>query len=44
MGVKTLHFKTSPQKEEYEIGTFITPFVSVCALALLSRYVLKKEV
>jgi len=29
MGVKTLHFKTSPQKEEYEIGTFITPFVGI---------------
>jgi hypothetical protein len=28
-GVKFLHFKTSPQKEEYEIGTFITPFVGV---------------
>lgn len=27
MGVKALHFKTSPQKEEYMIGTFITPFV-----------------
>lgn len=26
MGVKTLHFKTSPYQEEYEIGTFITPF------------------
>jgi len=25
-GVKTLHFKTSPYQEEYEIGTFITPF------------------
>jgi hypothetical protein len=29
MGVKTLHFKTSPQKEEYEEGTFITPFVGL---------------
>lgn len=29
MGVKTLHFKTTPQKEEYEVGTFITPFVGL---------------
>ena len=29
MGVKMLHFKTSPRKEEYEVGTFITPFVGV---------------
>lgn len=28
-GVKTLHFKTTPQKEEYEIGNFITPFVGL---------------
>jgi hypothetical protein len=28
-GVKTLHFKTTPQKEEYETGTFITPFVGL---------------
>jgi hypothetical protein len=27
MGVKALHFKTSPQKEEYMLGTFVTPFV-----------------
>ena len=29
MGVKSLHFKTSPKKEEYEYGTFITPFVGL---------------
>lgn len=29
MGVKTLHFKTTPQKEEYEVGTFITPFIGL---------------
>jgi hypothetical protein len=28
-GVKMLHFKTTPQKEEYEVGTFITPFIGV---------------
>ncbi len=28
-GVKMLHFKTAPHKEEYEIGTFVTPFVGV---------------
>jgi hypothetical protein len=28
-GVKGLHFKTSPYKEEYEYGTFITPFVGL---------------
>jgi hypothetical protein len=28
-GVKTLHFKTSPKKEEYETGTFITPYVEL---------------
>jgi hypothetical protein len=28
-GVKMLHFKTTPQKEEYEVGTFITPFVGL---------------
>ena len=28
-GVKTLHFKTNPQKEEYQIGTFITPFIEI---------------
>ena len=27
MGVKALHFKTSPQKEEYMVGTWTTPFV-----------------
>ncbi|HVW09153.1 MAG TPA: hypothetical protein VHC90_11260 [Bryobacteraceae bacterium] len=29
MGVKFLHFKTSPQKEEYMLGTWTTPFVGV---------------
>ncbi len=29
LGVKTLHFKTSPKKDEYEIGTFITPFLGL---------------
>lgn len=29
LGVKTLHFKTTPKKEEYEIGTFITPFLGL---------------
>lgn len=29
MGAKMLHFKTSPQKEEYEEGTFMTPFVGI---------------
>lgn len=28
-GVKMLHFKTTPHKEEYEVGSFITPFVGV---------------
>lgn len=28
-GVKSLHFKTSPHKEEYEYGTFITPFIGL---------------
>jgi len=29
MGVKTLQFKTTPQKDEYESGLFITPFVGI---------------
>ena len=29
MGAKMLHFKTSPQKEEYEDATFFTPFVGL---------------
>jgi len=29
MGAKFLHFKTSPQKEEYEDATFLTPFVGL---------------
>jgi hypothetical protein len=29
MGVKALHFKTSPYKEEYEAATFITPFIGL---------------
>jgi hypothetical protein len=29
MGAKMLHFKTSPQKAEYEEGTFVTPFVGL---------------
>jgi hypothetical protein len=29
IGVKALHFKTSPYKEEYQSGTFITPFVGL---------------
>jgi hypothetical protein len=29
MGAKTLHFKTAPHKDEYEQGTFITPFVGI---------------
>ncbi len=28
-GVKDLHFKTTPQKEEYETGSFITPFIGI---------------
>ena len=28
-GYKMLHFKTSPQKEEYEVGTLFSPFVGV---------------
>ncbi len=28
-GVKMLHFKTSPQKEQYYGGTFVTPFVGL---------------
>lgn len=28
-GVKDLHFKTTPQKEEYVTGTFITPFIGI---------------
>ena len=28
-GVKSLHFKTSPHKEEYEVGTFVTPFIGI---------------
>lgn len=28
-GVKMLHFKTSPQKEEYTLGSFVTPFVGL---------------
>lgn len=28
-GVKMLHFKTTPQKEEYVVGTFITPFLGL---------------
>jgi hypothetical protein len=27
MGVKSLHFKSSPQKENYMVGTWTTPFV-----------------
>jgi hypothetical protein len=26
-GVKALHFKTSPQKDQYMVGTWVTPFV-----------------
>ncbi len=29
MGAKLLHFKTCPQKEEYEDATFVTPFVGL---------------
>jgi hypothetical protein len=29
MGAKMLHFKTSPQKDEYEDATFFTPFVGL---------------
>ena len=29
MGAKMLHFKTTPQKEEYEDATFLTPFVGL---------------
>ena len=29
VGVKLLHFKTTPQKEEYEVGTFVSPFVGL---------------
>jgi len=29
MGAKMLHFKTTPQKDEYETATFVTPFVGV---------------
>jgi hypothetical protein len=29
MGVKTLQFKTSPQKDEYERAMFISPFVGL---------------
>ena len=29
VGVKTLHFKTNPQKENYVIGDFVTPFVGL---------------
>ncbi len=29
VGVKTLHFKTSPKKEQYITGTFIQPFVGL---------------
>jgi hypothetical protein len=29
MGAKLLHFKSSPQKEEYEDATFFTPFVGL---------------
>jgi len=29
MGAKMLHFKTTPQKEEYEDATFLTPFIGL---------------
>jgi hypothetical protein len=29
MGVKAMHFKTSPQKEQYMLGTFVAPFVGL---------------
>jgi hypothetical protein len=29
MGAKMLHFKTTPQKEEYEEATFLTPFIGL---------------
>ena len=29
MGAKMLHFKTSPQKDEYDQATFVTPFIGL---------------